>query len=110
MVACAPEDCDNDRLYQTICSLACRGNHTETIDLEFDPSVISYEDLLELFWRNHSATFEKSAQYMSAIFCHGEEQMTSAQHSKEIEEKEKKTKGKIYTKLFTAQRFYDAEE
>ena len=78
------------------------------MDIEFDPSVISYDRLLELFWKNHSPTSQKSNQYMSAIFCHGDEQLSSAERSKN--EQQKKISRQIFTKIVMAEKFYDAEE
>ena len=51
------------------------GDHAETIQIDFDPSVISYGELLDLFWRSHDPTRKPwSRQYMSAVFVHDEEQ------------------------------------
>ena len=55
-------------------------DHSESIQIDFDSKIISYEDLLNLFWSSHSPThihFRK--QYMSAIWFHDEEQKTSAE-------------------------------
>ena len=78
------------------------------MDIEFDPSVINYGRLLELFWRNHSSASQKSNQYMSAIFCHDDEQLSLAECSKD--EQQKKTSKQIFTKIVMAEKFYDAEE
>lgn len=51
------------------------GDHAETIQIDFDPTQISYDDLLEIFWHSHSPTRQAwKRQYMSAIFTHDEDQ------------------------------------
>lgn len=84
------------------------GDHTETVQLKFDPQVTSYSDLLEIFWANHSSTTPMSRQYMSAIFYHNEEQRQLALETKE--KHQKKEKKPIVTVIKEAARFYDAEE
>lgn len=59
------------------------GDHTETVEVDFDPAVITYEQLLEVFWRSHDPTSRAwSRQYMAAVFCHGEAQHAAADTSK----------------------------
>jgi peptide-methionine (S)-S-oxide reductase len=51
------------------------GDHTETIQIEYDPAVISYEELLNVFWTSHDPSRQPwSRQYMSILFYHDEEQ------------------------------------
>eukprot|EP00163_Fabomonas_tropica_P010452 TRINITY_DN205_c0_g1_i2.p1 TRINITY_DN205_c0_g1~~TRINITY_DN205_c0_g1_i2.p1 ORF type:complete len:126 (+),score=18.29 TRINITY_DN205_c0_g1_i2:127-504(+) len=50
------------------------GDHTESIELRYDPEVISYGDLLEMFWENHDPYSKRSTQYRSAIFYTSPEQ------------------------------------
>jgi len=51
------------------------GDHSETVQLDFDPTKISYEELLEVFWDSHNPTTPSwSRQYMSIIFYHNEDQ------------------------------------
>lgn len=58
------------------------GDHSETIRIEFDPKVITYEELLDIFWESHSpAARPYSNQYMSIIFYHGSEQKRLAEQS-----------------------------
>jgi peptide-methionine (S)-S-oxide reductase len=67
----------------------CRGdtNHAEVVQLEFDPAVVSYEELLSWFWRLHDPTTLNSqgadvgTQYRSAIFYHDEQQREAAELS-----------------------------
>jgi peptide-methionine (S)-S-oxide reductase len=59
------------------------GDHTETVEVDYDPTKISYEDLLKVFWASHhpgSAAW--SRQYMNAIFYHNDEQKRLAEESK----------------------------
>ena len=59
------------------------GDHTETIQIEYDPERISYEKLLDIFWHSHSPESSSwSRQYMSAVFFHNEEQRWLAMESK----------------------------
>jgi len=85
------------------------GDHTETLQLKFDPSQISYENLLTIFWNEHSATYESySLQYKSAIYCHTREQKLIAKNMKTSLEK---ISGKpIYTVIEDAKDFYLAED
>lgn len=60
------------------------GDHTETIQIEFDPERISYEKLLDIFWQGHSPESSSwSRQYMAAVFFHNETQRRLAMESKE---------------------------
>lgn len=50
------------------------GDHSETIQIDYDPTQISYGQLLEVFWNSHNPTYEPwSRQYMSIIFYHSED-------------------------------------
>ena len=85
------------------------GDHAESIEIYYDPSVISYQGLLEVFWKSHDPGVRPwSRQYMSAIFYHGEEQKKLAVESMERQQAE--THGKIYTEIVPAARFYPAED
>jgi peptide-methionine (S)-S-oxide reductase len=60
------------------------GDHTETIEIDYDPTVISYEQLLGIFWASHSpADRAWSRQYMAAVFYHNEDQKRLAETTKE---------------------------
>jgi methionine-S-sulfoxide reductase len=69
------------------------GNHTESFQVDFDPSVISYEKLLDLFWESHNPCDKGySRQYMSAVFAANDEQKRAAIDSKaRLEKKMGKT-------------------
>lgn len=65
------------------------GDHTETVQVDYDPRRISYEDLLALFWKSHSPRERAwNRQYMNVVFYHDEKQRLAALASKaKIEEK-----------------------
>lgn len=84
------------------------GDHSETIEIDFDPARITYEKLLEIYWENHDPISRSwSRQYMSIIFYHNEEQKKAALALKEREEKKRKTK--VFTEILPYARFYLAE-
>ena len=59
------------------------GDHTETVQVDYDPSRISYSQLLEIFWQSHTPTGRAhSRQYMRAVFYHDENQRRQAEASK----------------------------
>jgi len=72
--------------YKQVCSGAT--GHAEVVDLQFDPAIISYAQLLEKFWAKHNPTslnrqgWDIGTQYRSAIFFHTEEQRQIAEQSK----------------------------
>ena len=96
----------------------CTGNtgHVESVEIEYDPSQVSYNGLLEVFWKIHDPTTmdrqgpDVGSQYRSAIFYHDEAQRASAVKSKETLEKSGKYKGRIVTEITPAPTFYKAEE
>lgn len=85
------------------------GDHSETIQIDYDPASISYDKLLEIFWRNHDPTHRAwSRQYKSAIFYHDEKQFRLALETKALEEKRRGKK--IQTEILPFDRFYLAED
>ncbi len=101
-----------DPTYKDVCSGAT--GHAEVVEVEYDPSKVSYEDLLEVFWNNHDPTtpnrqgWDIGTQYRSAIFHHSPEQEAAARASKDkIQERFKKP---IVTEITPASEFYRAEE
>ena len=90
------------------CSLSYSGDHTETVQLKYDPNRTTYSDLLTRFWKDHDPTALHKAQYMSAIFYHDEEQKKLAEQTRN--EHQKTLRRPIVTKILPAKRFYDAEE
>ena len=84
------------------------GGHSETIQIDYDPTQISYEELLNVFWDSHTPTAPSfSQQYKSIIFYHNEEQKRLAFETKEQLESELKVR--IYTELVPSGEFYLAE-
>jgi peptide-methionine (S)-S-oxide reductase len=85
------------------------GDHSESIQIEFDPSVISYSDLLAEFWRGHNPTRKAwSRQYMSAVFFASEAQREAAM---EMLHRETERRGAdIYTAIQAATHFTLAED
>jgi len=84
------------------------GDHTETIQIEYDPTLISYRELLDVFWAGHDPTRPAlSQQYASIIFYHDEEQERLAQESKERQEAQYGRR--VYTEIVPSAEFYLAE-
>ena len=85
------------------------GDHSETVQLDYDPAVITYEELLTVFFKGHDATRRVgSRQYMSAVFHHDAEQERLAREAKAALEREL---GKtVYTETIPAATFYMAED
>ncbi len=96
----------------------CTGTtgHAEVVQIEYDPSKITFEKLLQVFWELHDPTQlnkqgpDIGTQYRSAIFYHTEEQETVAKVSKENLDKSGKYKNKIVTQIELAKELYKAEE
>lgn len=86
------------------------GDHTEVIEIHYDPKKISYNDLLDLFWNNHEygLTTRIKRQYMSLILYHTEEQRQIAEASR-AEEQIKRAPEQIITEIAAASTFYPAE-
>jgi methionine-S-sulfoxide reductase len=84
------------------------GDHTETLQIDFDPERISYGTLLELFWSEHDPTSRAwSAQYKAVVFYHDEDQRRLAEESRE---RRAAALGRpIRTEVLPLGRFYDAE-
>ncbi len=90
--------------------------HAEAVLVEYDPSVITYEELLDYFWRLHDPTQlnrqgpDIGTQYRSAIFYHNEAQKKAAEKSKEKFDRSGVFNKKAVTEIKPAGTFYDAEE
>lgn len=85
------------------------GDHTETIQIDFDPTKISYEKLLEIFWASHRPTDRPwSRQYMKAIFYQSEEQKRLAEASRD--RLADRLKARVFTQILPAGEFYLAED
>jgi peptide methionine sulfoxide reductase msrA/msrB len=101
--------------YKGVC--ADNTGHAEAAQVEFDPSLVTYDQLLDAFWAMHDPTTpnrqgpDVGSQYRSAIFYHNEDQLKAARASMERLEKSGKLRGrKIVTELVPAGEFYRAEE
>eukprot|EP00118_Oscarella_pearsei_P013278 m.104605 g.104605 ORF g.104605 m.104605 type:complete len:154 (+) comp37206_c0_seq3:249-710(+) len=84
------------------------GDHTESVQIEYDSLKTTYGALLDVFWKNHDSTACNSRQYMSSIFYHNEEQREEALASKEAHQK--KVSKKIVSRIVEAETFYEAED
>jgi len=95
----------------------CTGTtgHAEAVQITYDPAVISYADLLEVFWHIHDPTTlnrqgaDVGTQYRSAIFYHTEEQKAAAEKSKREADASRSWKDPIVTEIVPFTRFYEAE-
>ncbi|KAH9171906.1 peptide methionine sulfoxide reductase [Lactarius sanguifluus] len=102
--------------YRQVCSGDT--NHAEALRIEFDPSKVTYAELVEYFYRTHDPTTlnsqgpDRGTQYRSAIFFNNPEQEAVARRvTKEVQEKHFTPKGqKIATTIEAAAPWYDAEE
>lgn len=89
--------------------------HYEAIQVRYNKDNVSYEQLLQIFWRNVDPTdvngqfCDKGPQYRSAIFFHNEQQKQQAIASKKALEKNKPFHGQIVTSVIPASTFYPAE-
>ncbi len=84
------------------------GDQSETIQIDYDPSVISYAELLELFWNNHTPTYRSaSRQYASIIHYNTEEERLLAEKS--LKEQEETLGTKVYTEIVPLGTFTLAE-
>ena len=100
--------------YKKVCSH--KTGHAEAVEVTFDPSKISYDDLLEIFWSIHDPTTlnrqgpDIGDQYRSAIFYLNEEQREKAESFKAKVEATKRFKNPIVTQIVSASDFWQAEE
>jgi len=103
-----------DPMYKEVCS--GRTHHAEAVEVTYDPSRVSYADLLTVFWDNHNPTTPNrqgpdiGEQYRSAVFFHRPEQQAAARASKEELERSGKWSRPIVTQIVPAGEFYRAEE
>ena len=90
--------------------------HVEAVQIHYDATQVSYEDLLEVFWRNVDPTdnggqfVDRGDSYLTAIYYHGAEQKKQAQESKKRLEASKRYALKIVTPIIEAKEFYAAED
>lgn len=90
--------------------------HTEVVQVIYDPKKVSYDKLLEVFWRNVDPTqrdgqfCDHGSQYRTVIFFHDDEQKRAAETSKAVLLKKKPFPGGIVTEITSATEFYPAED
>lgn len=100
--------------YHDVCT--GRTGHAEVVQVEYDPSRLTYDDLLTVFWENHDPTTlnrqgpDVGTQYRSAIFYHDDEQKEAAINSKEERQKSGRYRRPIVTEITPATEFYMAED
>ncbi len=100
--------------YEAVCT--DKTGHAEAVEVEYDPSIVSYDELLSAFWDMHDPTTlnrqgpDTGTQYRSVIFYTNESQKNAAIASKEKLERSGKYKKAIVTDITMAMEFYPAEE
>ncbi len=102
--------------YREVCSGMT--GHTEVVRVVYDPSVVSYTELLRLFWENHDPTQgmrqgnDEGTQYRSGIYAFDDEQLEAARASKTVYQQQLKEAGHgaITTEIIRAPEFYFAED
>jgi len=98
--------------YEAVCT--DRTGHAEAVEVTYDPAVISFHDLLEVFWNNHNPTTlnrqgpDVGTQYRSAIFYHSPEQEAEAKVSRDAAQA--RFSKPIVTQIEPAPAFWPAEE
>ncbi len=103
----------NNPSYEVVSSR--KSGHAEAIQVTFDPQIISYDKLLDVFWATHNPTTlnqqgnDMGPQYRSVIFYHSETQKKLAENSKKHLEESEKYKDPIVTKIAPFTNFFRAE-
>ncbi len=99
--------------YEEVCGGAT--GHAEAVQITFDPAVISFEDIIYIFWRTHDPTTlnrqgaDSGTQYRSVIYHHSDEQKTAAERSKQETDASGLWPDPIVTEISPATTFYTAE-
>jgi peptide-methionine (S)-S-oxide reductase len=103
-----------DPTYKDVCS--GKTGHAEVVQVEYDPSKVSYEELLRVFWNIHDPTTlnrqgpDIGTQYRSAVFFHNPEQEAAAAASKQKLQSSGRYQKSIETEITPASEFYRAED
>ncbi len=90
--------------------------HAEVVQVEYDPGKVSYDDLLEVFWKIHDPTSlnrqgpDRGEQYRSVIFFHNTQQEEAARKSKQKLQMSEKFDKEIVTEIKSASEYYLADE
>ena len=100
--------------YEQVCT--DQTGHAEAVQIDYDPNVISFEEILDIFWSNHNPTTlnrqgpDIGTQYRSAIFYHNDEQKKIAEDKLRFLSAAKVYDKPIVTQIVPAPIFYPAEE
>lgn len=100
--------------YKEVCT--DQTGHAEVVEVVYDPTKVSYDTLLQVFWENHNPTtlnrqgVDVGTQYRSAIFYHSEEQREMAEKSKRKLDDSGRWKDPVVTEITPAAPFWKAEE
>jgi peptide-methionine (S)-S-oxide reductase len=100
--------------YEQVCTGTT--GHAEAVQISFDPEIISFSEILDVFWRTHDPTtlnrqgFDAGTQYRSVIFYHGEEQKAIAENSKREAGQSGLWPNTIVTEIVPFSNFYKAED
>ena len=100
--------------YRDVCT--DRTGHAEVVEVDFDPAVVSYERLLDVFWNAHDPTQvnrqgpDVGTQYRSVIFVHSPEQEAAARASRDRLDKGGRFRRPVATQIEPAARFWRAED
>lgn len=100
--------------YKQVCTDST--GHAEAVEITFDPAVVGYGKLLELFWQCHDPTqFNRQgpdfgSQYRSAIFFHSDEQRQFAEESRDRLDRSGRYRRSVVTEIVPAVHFWPAEE
>ena len=100
--------------YENVCS--DETGHAEAVEVEFDPTRVTYERLLDVFWENHDPTTlnrqgpDVGSQYRSAIFFHTPEQKAAAEASRAKLGPSGRYKRPVVTEVVPVETFWRAEE
>ncbi len=100
--------------YEEVCG--GRTGHAEVVQVSFDPEIVSYWEILDLFWRGHDPTtlnrqgHDVGTQYRSVIFYHDETQRLQAEESKAALEAAKLYNAPVVTEIVPLRAFYPAED
>ncbi len=100
--------------YKDVCT--DRTGHAEVVQVTYDPAVVEYEKLLDVFWENHDPTTlnrqgpDHGSQYRSAVFFYTPEQAEAARESKKKLDESKRLRRPVVTEIVPAKEFWRAEE
>ena len=98
--------------YEDVCSHTT--GHAEVVEVTYDPEQVTYDELLQVFWRKHDPTqlnrqgWDIGDNYRSVIFFHDDEQRAAALRSKDAEQEN--WRAPIVTQIEPAQTFWEAED